>query len=267
MFKRSLFILFILIPLLLIILSIIYQSEPIVISSKILSIFYPIKSIFIYIEDNAIGFREFLRSHSSLIQENQNLKEELLSIRSKDNLLDSCLNENQELKRFLDYKYESNYQLIMVRVVEYIKSYSKDVVVVDAGENKGIKKGMFAVTDAGLAGKVIETSNSFSYVRLLSDRRSLLSVTTINNQTKGIIQGEGRLNYRLTMKYISMSSNVEINDIVVTSQSMETYSVAGIPIGIIKDVKQFSKDMFQEAYIMPYVRFDKIDYMFIITGQ
>ncbi|MGB9600172.1 MAG: rod shape-determining protein MreC [Myxococcota bacterium] len=266
MYKKFLYVIFIVIPLILIILSIIYQSEPIVISSKILSIFYPLKSLFLYIEDKTIDIKEFFRLHASLLEENKSLKEELKQISAKGNLLNSCLNENIELKRFLDYRYESDYKLILVRVVEYIKSYSKDVVVVDAGESRGIKKGMYAITGDGLAGKVIETNNSFSYIRLLSDRRSFFSVTSINNQTKGIIQGEGRFTYRLTMKYIPMSSNVEINDIVVTSQSIETYSVPGIPIGIIKDVKQFSKDMFQEAYIMPFVKFDKIDYMFIIVG-
>ncbi len=265
MYKKSLYVIFILIPFLMIMLSIVYQSEPIIISSKLLSVVYPVKSLYVSITDRISEVADFLKSHKKLAEENRFLKEETKRLKVKENMYDYCQNENIQLKKFLDYRYETGSKLVLVRVIDYVRSYSKDIVVVDAGENKGIKKGMYAITDAGLAGKVIETSNSFSHIRLLSDRRSLLSVTSINNQTRGIVQGEGRLNQRLTMKYIPMSSNVELNDVVVTSQSIETYSVPGIPIGIIKDVRQFSKEMFQEAYIMPFVKFDNIEFMFIIT--
>jgi|GEM_PF-1803220 len=265
MYRKSFYLIFVIFPFLLIILSIIYQSEPIVISSKLLSVLYPFKSIYLAAADKFKDIREFLRSHSTLVEENNVLREEIKRLKAREGMYNYCQNENMELKRFLDYRYESNYRLVLVRVVEYIRSYAKDVVVVDAGEDKGIKKGMYAVTDVGLAGKIIETTNSFSYVRLLSDRRSLFPVTSIENQTKGIVQGEGRFNQRLTMKYIPMNSNVKINDGVVTTQSIETYSVPGIPIGVIKDVRQFSKEMFQEAYIMPFVKLDNLTFMFIIT--
>ncbi|MCX7944108.1 MAG: rod shape-determining protein MreC [Deltaproteobacteria bacterium] len=234
-------------------------------SSRLLSFVYPIKAFFVKIYDKFYFINAFLSSQKKIIDENKFLREEVERLKARENMLDYCQNENIQLKRFMDYRYESNYKLVLVRVVEYIRSYSKDLVLVDGGENKGIKKGMYAITDEGLAGKVIETTNLYSYIRLLSDRRSLLSVTTLNNQVRGIIQGEGKLTNRLTIKYIPMSSNVEINDVVVTSHSIETYSVPGVPIGIIKDVRQFSKDMFQEAYVMPFVKFDKIEFLFIIV--
>lgn len=265
MYKKYLYAIFVIIPLSLIFLSIIYQSEPIVISSKFLSLIYPLKITYLTILDKIRNISEFFKSHKRLIEENKSLKETIEILKIKENMFDYCMNENIQLKRYLDYKYENNYKFVLVKVVEYVKSYSKDIVLVDGGEEKGIKKGMYAVTSEGLAGKVIDTNTKFSYIRLLSDRKSLLSVTSVNRQIKGIIQGEGRLSQRLTMKYIPMSSNVEINDIVITTHSIETYSIPGIPIGIIKDVRQFSKEMFQEAYIMPFVKFDNIEYMFIIT--
>lgn len=267
MYRKSLYVILIFFPLAMIILSIAYQSEPLVISSKIFSIFYPFKMASYYVKDRISYIREYFSSNEALIEENKRLKEENSRMQALQNLYNYCQNENIELKRFLDYKYQSDYKLIPVRVVEYIKSYSKDIVVVDAGGEQGIKKGMYAITDQGLAGKVVETANSFSYVRLLSDRRSLFSVVSIENRTRGIVQGEGRYNQRLTMKYIPMSSNVAPNDIVVTTQSLETYSIAGVPIGVIKDVRQFSKEMFQEATIMPFVKFDSIEYLYIIVGM
>ncbi len=267
MLRKSAYIVLLAIPFLMIILSIAYRSEPIVVSSKIFALFYPVKAVYIYISDGIDEIKQYFKSNAALIEENRLLKEEMDKLKAENSFLQYCKSENMELKRFLEYKYESNFKLVPVKVVEYIKSYSKDVVVINAGEKDGIKKGMYAMTNAGMAGKVIETSNNFSYVRLLSDRRSLFSVVSINNHIKGIIQGEGRYNNRLTMKYIPMSSNIEINDIVVTTESLETYSVEGIPIGIIKDVKQFSKEMFQEAYIMPFVDFGRIEYLFIIVSN
>jgi rod shape-determining protein MreC len=264
MYRRFLYAILILFPIVMIILSIAYKSEPLVISSKILSIFYPFKLASRYIDERISYIKEYFRSNASLIEENRRLKDDLIRMQARDNLLKYCQNENVELKRFLDYKYHNDYKLIPVRVVDYIKSYSKDVVIIDAGDEQGIKKGMYAITDEGLAGKVIETSSNFSYVRLLSDRRSLFSVVSIENRIKGIVQGEGRYNQWLRMKYIPMSSNVVPNDIIVTAPSLETYSVEGIPIGTIKDVRQFSKEMFQEATIMPFVKFDNIEYLFII---
>lgn len=264
MLKKSLYVVLIIVPVFIILLSIIYHSEPMVISARIFAVFYRIKSAYLYITSSIDDVRQYFRSNISLIEENKRLKEESRQLKVQNNLLEYCTNENRELKRFLGYRYENNYRLLLVKVVEYIRSYSKDVVIVNAGEREGIKKGMYAVTDLGMAGKVIETSNTFSYVRLLSDRRSLFAVVSVNNRTKGIIQGEGRYNNRLTMRYIPMSSNVEVDDIVVTTESLETYSMAGIPIGVIKDVRQFSLEMFQEAYIMSFVDFGKIEYLYII---
>jgi len=55
MYRKSLYVILIFFPLAMIILSIAYQSEPLVISSKIFSIFYPFKMASYYVKESILA--------------------------------------------------------------------------------------------------------------------------------------------------------------------------------------------------------------------
>lgn len=196
-------------------------------------------------------------------KENERLRNELLMQRAITNSFIGLAEENVRLKKLLNFKNKSSfkYNLIAAEVIARSPSFWFNNVIIDKGENDGIKKNMAVINEDGLVGKVTEVYPNSSKVLLLIAEESSISVIISRTKEIGVVVGNGPNLPKL--KYIFSTSNVVNGDFVETSGISE-YFPKSIPVGKIKILPKKELELFYNIEIIPSVDFNSLRNVFVI---
>ncbi len=174
--------------------------------------------------------------------------------------------ENVELKKQLGFKEKNNYEILLTKVIGNNLEGTEKTIIIDRGENEGVKIGDPAVVEEGiLIGKVIKTEKDISIVRLLSDNQSKVAATIINREKSlGIVEGGYGLSVR--MNFIPRNETVKTGDLVVTSGLQED-TPRGLLIGKVAAIENEAYQPFQQAILTPSADYSRFVYISIILTK
>ncbi|WPX97308.1 rod shape-determining protein MreC [Candidatus Bandiella euplotis] len=174
---------------------------------------YSIVSYPIYwVKNNYDAVREYLttlREGKEIYLENQKLKEDLLHL----NLVKE---ENEELKRLLNFQNNFVFSKITGRVVLESNEDLYSQYLLNIGLKNGVQKGNAVISHNRLVGRVIDVSEKTSKIQLLTDKDSKVSISIVNTSYKGIATGTYS-NNRLKILYLPSDAKLEVGQMVVTS--------------------------------------------------
>ena len=191
--------------------------------------------------------------------ENKILKEEIIRLKKWQTLAIQNSRENKVFKRLLNAT-DNNLKLIKTAsLINRNDSFFSKLININAGFESNIKKNMSAINERGLVGKVVETTSKNSRVLLLTDPNISVSVKTISNEIFSLVSGAGDNKY-LVSTFIKDDQIPKIGDIVVTSGTAQMFPV-DLLVGKISKIE---KDRF---YVLPFVDFNNIDYVQIVTSK
>ena len=190
--------------------------------------------------------------------ENRKLKEEIIRLKKWQTLAIQNSRENKVFKKLLQAT-DNNLKLVKTTsIINRNDSLFLKVININAGYDQNIKKNMSAINERGFVGKVIETNSTSSRVLLLTDPNMSISVKTISDDIFSLVSGTGS-NY-LVSSFIKDKNMPRIGDIVVTSGTAQIFPV-DLLVGKVSKVE---KDRF---YVLPFVDFNNIDYVQIVTSK
>jgi len=186
-----------------------------------------------------------------------NQKAELLKNKIDQTTFQLTQEENEGLKKQLDFFQRNNYSAVGVNVIGKNTEPTGNTLTIDRGENDGISIGNTVITKAGiLVGKITKVNNNFSIVRLINDNQSKIAATIIN-QDKSIGLVEGGYGISVHMNFIPQNETLSIGDVIVTS-GLEENIPRGLLIGEIEAIEKEAYQPFQKAVISPFVNLEKI---------
>jgi len=222
--------------------------EPV--QEKIFSFFNPVAMFFASIGDY-IGLRQ---KYFELEEENAILRESYtrdISIKV----------ENDALRKLLELDVRKDHDVIVVKVIGYYSNSWQSEIMLSAGTNDGVQKGMGVVGSSGLAGIIISAGNNSSRARLISDPQSSLGVRILSSRKLGLIEGsqEGII----YLDYISSDEEIYKGDIIVTSEYGQ-YLPPDILIGRVSSVSDIAGDPYREIVIEPFEDFRSLEYLMVI---
>ena len=195
----------------------------------------------------------------SLKFENRMLQEEIIRLKKWQTLAIQNSRENKVLKRLLKAT-DNNLKLIKTAsLINRNDSLYSKLININAGYEDNIKKNMSAINQRGLVGKIVHTNATNSRVLLLTDPNISVSVKTISDGTFSLISGAGDNKY-LVSSFIKDDKMPRLGDIVVTSGTAQKFPV-DLLVGKIAKIQ---KDRF---YVLPFVDFNNIDYVQIVTSK
>lgn len=142
-----------------------------------------------------------------------------------------------------------------------------EFIVINRGENDGVRIGNAVVFKENLIGKVVKTSSYLSSVLLISNSISSFTGKTLETNTSGVVKGQG--GGELILDNILLSENLKNGDTVLTKGDVNSQGT-GLPpnliVGKITSVSKKPSDLFQKAEVTSLVDFVKIQEVFIITS-
>jgi rod shape-determining protein MreC len=228
----------------------------------------PIQAKLTAVANSVSDLTQTTRDIRELRRRNEELRSLADSLMIENVRLKEVEAENETLRRLLDFTQANpshSYKAAEIkgRVIGRDPSNFLSYLIIDAGSQQGIERGMPVVTERGLVGRIADVGSNWAKVMLIIDPSSSVNALIQSSRATGVI--EGQVGGNLVMKYIPQEDTVNVNDIVLTSGLGGNFPKALI-IGQVTTVYQHDIEMFQEAHIRPTVDFNELETVLVITN-
>ncbi|MBN1547956.1 MAG: rod shape-determining protein MreC [Syntrophaceae bacterium] len=172
--------------------------------------------------------------------------------------------ENIRLRNLLLFREKLDYKTTAAGIIRRDTAGIMKTLMIDRGASDGIKKGQPVIVEAGLVGRVIETTWHTARVLTITDGSSNVDALILRTRANGIVQGTGARDCDL--KYIVKTETVQKGDLVLTSGLGGMFPKELI-VGIVRNVGNSKTSMFQDIEVMPVVDFQIMEEVLVITGK
>ncbi len=235
------------------------------ISSKVV---YPFEKIYEFSSNLVTGIKTYFSDKDKLYKENEELKNEVESL--KYELLESqkILDENTSLKQMLEIKKAfQHFNLKMGKIIYREHDNWTQSFKLDIGKNDGVSLNQAVVHTNGLVGYVSSVEDTTCTVTTILDPSTSVSVSISTINEPAILKGDLNLksNNRLNLTYIPLDAQISIDDMLYTSGLGETYP-ASIPVGKIIEIEKNKNDINRYAIVEPCVNIRTISEVGVIIN-
>ncbi len=235
------------------------------IENVVSTIVMPVQNGLTYLKNKITGNHTFFEDINRLQQENEELKNKNAELEQSLREFEIVKNENATLKEYLNLSEQyGNYETKAAYIINRDISNYSNIFIINVGEKDGIKPNMTVISEKGLVGYIISTTDHTAKVQTIIDTASTVSATLSSSRDNLICKGTLEESNVLKATYIPTTANLVPGDKVETSGMGGIYP-KGIYIGTIKRVVATQNIVDRYAIIEPAVDFDKVDTVLVIT--
>jgi len=208
--------------------------------------------------DEVIGDYLLLRQ---IHAENESLREQVTALEQKLIDYQDAYLENLRLRRLLDFKSTIQTETIAAQVVLHDLTGWFQTLMIDKGLRDGIGVDMAVVNDEGVGGRILEVSDRYARVLLITDAGSSIDAVIQRNRVRGIVGGKDA--NTCVLKYVRGNLDVQEGDLVVSSGKDGVFP-KGLRLGTVQGVYKDPLDLFQKIDVKPVVRLSALEEVLII---
>ena len=204
---------------------------------------------------------EFLSKIDSTFKINRELTGRLDSLNVVVSRLMENQNENERLRKMLEFDPYPLLRYIPAEVVSVALVYPYKSMLINAGNEKGVTSNMPVISPSGVVGKTIACGWKSSTVQLLFDPACKVAARVQSSRSMGIITYSG--GRYLTLQDVTVEETVVEGDSVVTS-GLGGIFPEGLFIGKVVKSEERGEGLFHDIRVMPGVDFASLDEVFVI---
>ena len=234
----------------------------------IIKITMPVQKFFAGIAENVRGFFSHFGDISELKTENEKLNSEIALLKSQNQRNETYKIENERLRQMLGMKDTyKDFQLVAANVTGRDSSTWFLSLTIDKGTNDGLEMADTVMTPYGLVGHITDIGSDWAMVTTILDSQSTVAVMVERTEDFATLDGDVDLsaNGLCKMTYIPKDSTITVGDTIKTSGLGGVYP-KGINVGKITVIHPENQGVSQYAEVEPYVDFNKLYEVFVITN-
>ena len=197
----------------------------------------------------------------SIAQENNVLRKQNVILSEELSRLREASLENIRLKKLLEFKQSSKYNLVTAKVVGKSINLIRNYLTLNVGSNDGVNINMPVISEKGLVGKVISVSDNYCIAEILKSKNFKASVIIERSRVPGILNWNGGEN--LIISEVAKNLDIKVGDIVKTSEYSSIFP-DNIEVGTVVAVSYDTGNLFQKVEVKSYVDFSTIEETFIL---
>ena len=252
--------------LILLILSVIFESRFSVLKSVTSALVTPMQT-----GVNTVGYSIHntvteTKEKKELIEENKELTQKIEEYSSKIKEYEQEKYELERLQGLLDLKAQYvDYNTVGARVIATDSTNWFYTFIIDKGTEAGVKVGCNILADGGLAGIVVEAGNGYSKVRSIIDDNSNVSASISGSDSLCTVSGDistMRDGY-IHVDYINKADVIDDGAEIITSHVSNKF-LPGLLIGYVSEVVMDSNNLTQSAKCIPVVDFTNLQEVLVI---
>lgn len=199
-------------------------------------------------------------------QDNDRLRYE--NARQQDDVhrLEHLQTENQELRRLLGLKQQTQAETVSALVVgkDFNEFFRVTRVVLDRG-SRDIRPHMPVISPDGVVGSVLHVSGDAVDVQLAVDPAFGVDVEDERTKARGFVRGTGDLTrHWCKVEMVDSRDEVERDDLLVTSGKGKWFP-KGIPVARVTKVTKRELGRDQEVEAAPTVDFSRLEHVLILV--
>jgi rod shape-determining protein MreC len=230
------------------------------------SAFTPVQRATTGVGGAGVGFFQSLADMRTAQSENQDLRRRLAEAENGLREARQARDENERLKKLLDFTKDLEYQSIPARVVARDTSVWFNTLIINRGSTSGIDLDMPVVTPEGIVGRVVGVGPVSAQVMLITDERSAAGAVVGQlgqSNAIGSVRGYGK-NGLLEMRYVSGLETVNVGDYVVTTGQDRIYP-QGLSVGAVVEVIPGSATTPHTIRVKPGARLDSLQEVTVLN--
>jgi len=215
----------------------------------------------------ALGGFAFLNSAAGSITDLFNDEDEYIELKKKNAELMLKVNqlreyglENNELRRLLEFKEETDFKLRAGKIISELVSKAQGSFIINIGSEDSIKVGMPVLNELGIIGIITDVSEEYSMVRTLHNSSLKITVTDQRSSVDGILSWNG---ISLIISNIPTTYDVKIGDRFITSE-FSTIFPPSIPVGLVTRKETNISGLLSNITIEPFVDLTSIKNVFVL---
>lgn len=207
----------------------------------------------------------YFTGHKQLIVEKQELKDQIARLENEVNALTEARLENIRLRQLLEMKdsLKDQWQVIPAQIISRDAGNWYHTVIINRGSDNGLEKGMALVNQDGLVGRIISVSRNTAEVLLIIDKEGAVACLVQMSRTPGVVEGTDQPKGLLRMIHIPRDVLIKENQVVVTSGLGGVFP-PGLRVGYVMEVKVEPNGLMQQAQVMPFVDFDRLEEVLVL---
>ena len=222
-----------------------------------------------------VGLSEHWRSFSGVYSERDRLKRDNEALQKQVNELtdkqidyDTAMAENEEYKKYLGLKEEHpDFEMVPAMVISHDAGDPFFTMLIDKGSIAGVSRYDPVVTDEGVVGYVSEVGPT--YAKIMTILNPALELGGMDSRTRDVGSVGGSAAH-IDRRLIQMT-NLRRDSAVAVGDNIITYSLAGVfpkglKIGTVAEIHQAESDVSVQVIVRPFVEFDKLRSLMVITG-
>jgi rod shape-determining protein MreC len=189
----------------------------------------------------------------ALHQENARLQEQNRRLLEWQAVARQLALENAGLRRVLNLEADPEPPTATAgRVIADTGGPFVHTVIVDAGAMRGVSKGMAAVNERGLVGRIIEVGARSARVLLVTDFNSRIPVMVEPSRDHAILAGDNT--HEPGLIFLPLNPSLAVGDRVVTSGRGGVLP-PGLPIGVVSAIGE------DRIAVTPFIDWDRLEYV------
>jgi rod shape-determining protein MreC len=197
-----------------------------------------------------------LKSHDTLLKENEQLKREQQVIRARLLTQNALEAENARLREMLDAREQVEDRVRVAEILAVDSNPGRHSLIIDAGYGDGVYEGQALVDQDGVVGQVIEAGPVTSEALLISDPGHALPVEVNRNGLRTIAYGTGEFG-RLDLPGLANNADIREGDLLVTSGLGGAFP-SGYPVAVVTTVTRLPQQAFADVTAEPVAALNQV---------
>lgn len=194
-------------------------------------------------------------------EENEALRRQVTALEQRLADYREAYIENLRLRRLLDFKSTIHVETIAAQVVLHNLTGWFQTILIDKGFLDHVAPDMAVVNDEGVVGRILDVSDRYSRVLLITDPGSAVDAIVQRNRVRGILNGKD--SNSCFLRYVRGNQDVQVGDLIVTSGKDGIYP-KGLRLGVVQGVVKDPVDLFQRIQVKPLVRLTALEELLVI---
>lgn len=212
------------------------------------------------VTDNISSLFHMKKNNDDLLSRNAYLQEEILALKNKiEGLSADSLQTNALLSDSVSI---SQFSFIPANVVNMSYSGVNNFLTLDKGSRDGIKPDMGVISQQGVVGVILNTSEYFSVVIPIINPKFRLSAKLHNSENSGSVAWDGKSLHNAQLEQLPKHEVFNVGDTVITSFSR--IFPKDLVIGYTVDTGKSKDDNFNTFNIRLATNFYSIQHVLII---
>ncbi|MDB5798929.1 MAG: mreC [Paucimonas sp.] len=226
---------------------------------------YPVQMVALAPRDAALAVGNYFYTLSSIERENALLKRQQLANAHKLQQGQQLLAENAHLRNLLAAAERLPVKSVMAEILYDTRDPFTRKIVLDRGQQHGLKPGQPVIDDLGVVGQVTRVFPLTSEVTLLTDKAQAIPVQVVRSGVRSLAYGRGQSN-QLDLRFMPANADVRRGDVLVTSGIDGVYP-PGLAVANVSQVESQSSDAFARIVCLPAAGVDRNRQLLVLLSE